>query len=299
MKNNSIKKESLGLRIKKSRACYVFILPSVILFSIFVLIPLFQSIIMSFQKVNLVSASWVGLANYKDIFTDEVFITALKNTALFVLVLVPVTLFLAFEASVTITPLKKGWQSFFRAAFYLPTVISGVMVSMVWLWIFNPSYGLLNYIVMKLGGEPIIWLASKNTIFYLMFVVFTFNFGLPFIIYIASMNNIPDQIYEAARIDGASRKKIKWLITAPLLKPTTFFLLITNTIAVFQVWVVIQLLTDGGPAHSTETIVYQLYINAFRLNQFGRASAMGMVLLIIILLITFVQKIVIGDEQEN
>jgi multiple sugar transport system permease protein len=283
---------------KKERVSYVFILPSVLLFLLFVLYPLVKSVVMSFQQVNLVTSSWVGLANYKDIFTDDIFWIALKNTALFVAILVPFTIFMAFQVSVVTIPLKKGYQSFLRAAFYLPVVVSGVMVSLIWLWIFNPSYGLLNYVIGFFGIEPVEWLASKNTIYYLMFVVFSFNFGVPFIIYVAALSNIPNQIYEAARIDGASRRTIKWRITFPLLKATTFFLFITNTIAVFQVWVVIQLLTNGGPAHTTETIVYQLYINAFRFNQFGRASAMGMVLMLIILFITFIQKRIIGDDVE-
>lgn len=284
--------------VKKERAAYLFILPSIVLFLLFVLYPLVQSILMSFQEVNLVSSKWVGLAHFKDIFSDPIFWIALKNTFLFVVVLVPLTLFIAFQTSVMIIPLKKGYQTFFRAAFYLPVVVSGVMISIVWLWIFNPSFGLLNYVIGLFGMKPVVWLASKQTIYYLMFVVFTFNFGVPFIIYIAALGNIPEQLYEAARIDGASRRTIKWKITFPLLKSTTFFLFITNTIAVFQVWVVIQLLTNGGPAHSTETIVYQIYINAFRYNQFGRASAMGMVLLVIILVITFLQKIFMGEEIE-
>lgn len=283
---------------KKHRVAYVFILPSVLMFLLFVLYPLVKSVLMSFQKVNLVTSSWIGLANYIDIFTDPIFWIALKNTALFVIILVPVTIFIAFQASVITLPLKKGYQSFLRAAFYLPVVISGVMISLIWLWIFNPSYGLLNYVIGLVGFAPVEWLASKNTIYYLMFVVFSFNFGVPFIIYVAALSNIPNQIYEAARIDGASKRTIKWRISFPLVKSTTFFLFITNTIAVFQVWVVIQLMTNGGPAHTTETIVYQLYINAFRFSQFGRASAMGMVLLVIILLITVLQKLFIGDDVE-
>lgn len=289
---------TLAKEAKKERISYIFILPSVLLFLLFVLYPLVRSVVMSFQQVNLVSSRWVGFANFVDIFTDPIFWVALKNTALFVIILVPVTIFIAMQTSIVILPLRKGYQTFFRAAFYLPVVVSGVMVSLVWLWIFNPSYGLLNYVIGLFGLKPVTWLATRQTIYYLMFVVFSFNFGVPFIIYIAALSNIPEQLYEAARIDGASKRTIKWKITVPLLKSTTFFLFITNTIAVFQVWVVIQLLTNGGPAHTTETIVYQIYINAFRFNQFGRASAMGMVLLAIILLITAVQKIFMGDDVE-
>ncbi len=284
--------------MRKQRVSYIFILPSIILFLIFVLYPLFQSVIMSFQHVNLVTTSWAGLDNYINIFNDAKFYKALWNTALFVIILVPFTIYLSLETSMLVFPLTNRYQSFFRAAYYLPTVISGVMISLVWKWMFNSSFGLLNYLIGLIGMQPVDWLATKGTIYPLMFVVFTFNFGLPFIIYLAALNNIPEQLYEAARIDGASRRRIKWQITVPLLKPTTFFLLITNTIAVFQVWVVIQLLTDGGPAHTTETIVYQIYTTAFRQNQYGLASAMGVILLVIILAITLIQKLAVGEEVD-
>jgi multiple sugar transport system permease protein len=141
-------------------------------------------------------------------------------------------------------------------------------------------------------------MASPGTLYYLMIVVFTFNFGTILIVYLAAAGSIPEEIIEAARIDGARPSTITWKIVAPLLKPTTFFILVTQTIAVFQTWVVIQLLTNGGPARSTETIVFQIYRDAFWFNQFGRASAMGMVLLVIIIVITLIQKLYAGKELD-
>jgi multiple sugar transport system permease protein len=290
------KTTTLLAAIRKERAAYLFILPSVLLFLLLVLYPMLLSLLISFQSVNLVSARWVGLANFRDILADRLFHTAVLNTFLFVLFLVPTVVFLAFFTALKITPLARGLQTFFRASFYLPVVVSGVVISLIWLWIFNPAFGLLNYLLPLVGMKPVVWLASRGTLYYLMFVVFTFNFGVPLIIYIAALSNIPEDLFEAARMDGASRRTIKWKITFPLLKPTTFFLFVTQTIAVFQTWVVTQLLTNGGPAHSTETIVFQIYINAFWYNQFGRASAMGMVLLVIIVGITLLQKLYAGDE---
>ncbi len=291
-----VSKNSLFKKIKKERAAYLFILPSVLMFLLFTLYPLILSFLLSFKRANLVSSKWVGIANFVSIFKDDIFLLALKNTFLFVVMLVPTIVFLAFFTALKISTLNNSLKTFFRGAFYLPTVLSGVILSLIWLWIFNPAFGLLNYLVKLLGFKPVVWLASKGTLYYLMFVVFTFNFGVPVIIYLASIMNIPSELYEAARIDGASRREIKWKITFPLLKPTTFFLFVTQTIAVFQVWVVVQLLTNGGPAHRTETIVFQIYKTAFWFNQFGRASAMGMVLVVLIILVTIMQKLYAGEE---
>lgn len=286
-------------RIRKEWSAYLFILPSVLMFLLFVLYPIILALLYSFQERNLVSADWVGLANYVEIFSDPFFFMALKNTLLFVVVLVPTITLLAFLAALQVAPLAGRFQVFFRAVFYLPVVISAVIVSIVWLWLFNPSVGLLNYIVSLFDGEPIVWLASRHTIFYLMLVVFTFNFGVPFIIYVASMGTIPTELYEVAYVDGAKKRSITWKITFPLLKPVTFFILVTQTIFVFQVWVVIQLLTNGGPARSTETIVFQIYRTAFWSSRFGRASAMGIVLLAIIVVVTIIQRVYAGQEVEN
>lgn len=287
---------SIFKKMKRERAAYLFILPSVLVFVLFVLYPLVLSFLLGFQKANLVHTKWVWFANYVDIFSDPLFLVALKNTFLFVVILVPVTVFVAFLATNELTKLGRGLRVFFRASFYLPTVLSAVIISLIWVWMFDPNYGLLNFVLSVFGLKPVIWLASKGTLYYLMFVVFTFSFGVPIIVYMAALESIPHELYEAARIDGASARKIKWQITFPLLKPTSFFLFVTQTIAVFQVWVVIQLLTNGGPAHSTETIVFQIYQNAFNYSEFGRASAMGMVLLVIIVGVTLVQRFYAGEE---
>ena len=291
-------KNNLFTRIKKEWSAYLFILPSISMFLLFVLYPMFLAFVYSFQRRNLVNWEWAGFSQYVAIFSDPFFVMALRNTTLFVVILVPIVTIVAFLTAQQVAPLRSGFQVFFRAVFYIPVVTSSVIVSLVWLWIFNPSYGLLNYAVTAFGGEPVVWLASEYTVFYLMFVVFTFNFGVPFIIYVASMGNIPPVLYEVARIDGAKKRTVTWRITFPLLKPVTFFVLVTQTIFVFQVWVVIQLLTNGGPARSTETIVFQLYKTAFWFNEFGRASAMGVVLLAIIVVVAIVQRKLTGEAVD-
>jgi len=289
--------KSLWYRIKSERSAYFFILPSIIMFLLLVLVPLILTFIYSFQDRALVLKGWVGFQNYINLFKDPYFQRALKNTLTFVVILVPIVVIVTFLVALQVSPLRQQFRVYFRAAFYLPVVTSGVVNSMVWLWLLNTDYGLLNFIVTSLGMEPVMWLASSNTLYYLIFVVFTFNFGTPFIIYVAAMGNIPTVLLEVARIDGAKKRTITWKIVFPLLKPVTFFLFVTQTIFVFMVFVVIQLLTDGGPARTTETIIYMLYKTAFRFLEFGRASAMGVILLFIILSISILQRLLVGKDD--
>jgi multiple sugar transport system permease protein len=283
--------------MKYERSAYVFILPSLIMFFALVFIPVLLTFIYSFQNRSLVRSNWVGFQNYIELLKDPYFQRAIKNTLTFVIGIVPLVVFSTFMVALQVAPLWQRHQVYFRAIFYLPVVTSGVVNSMVWLWIFNADYGLLTFIVTSLGLPPVEWLASSYTIYYLLFVVFTFNFGTPFIIYLAAMGNIPVELLEVARIDGAKKRTVTWKIVFPLLKPVTFFLFVTQTIFAFMVFVVIQLLTDGGPARSTETIIFMLYRTAFRFLEFGRASAMGVILLIIVLSISILQKIFVGRDN--
>lgn len=289
-------KKSLWYQIKKERSAYVFILPSVLMFTVLVAYPMFLTFTYSLQDRGLIRWEWIGFQNFVNLFQDQYFIRALQNTVTFVVILVPIVVLVTFMIALQVTPLKGYLRVFFRAIFYLPVVTSGVVVSMIWIWIFSADYGLLNYLIGLVGFAPVEWLASRYTLYYLIFVVFTFNFGMPFIIYIAAMGNIPAELIEVASIDGAKKRTITWKIIFPLLKPVTFFIMVTQTIFVFMVFVVIQLLTDGGPARSTETIIFMLYRTAFRFLEFGRASAMGVILLFIVLAIALTQKLFSGKD---
>ncbi|MCD6318216.1 sugar ABC transporter permease, partial [Candidatus Aerophobetes bacterium] len=277
-------------RINKAKWGYLFITPSYIFFIAFVLIPLIWAVRLSFFKAGLLESSWVGLKNYQHLIYDPIFRIAFRNTLLFVMVIVPANVVLSLFISVTIFPLSKPLQAFFRLAFYLPVVASGVILSLIWFWIFNPVYGLLNYILSIFHLGPVLWLGStKWALPSLSFVVITMTLGQPIILFLASLGNIPKELYDAAKVDGANEGQQFWKITLPLLKPTTLFVLVTQTIGVFQIWVVIYLLTQGGPAYATESIVYLLYQTAFDFYKFGLACAQGIVLMIIIFIASFIQ----------
>ena len=214
--------------------------------------------------------TWVGFENYAGCLRTALS-GAFLNTLHFVVIIVPVILVLSLLFAVLIFGLNYVLQSIFRAAFYLPSVASGVVLVAVWLWIYNPTYGLLNYLTGLVGLPRIAWLGDARwALPALSVVVISWALGRPIILFIAGLNGISREVYEAAMIDGASSWQQFIRITLPLLTPTTVFVLVTQTIGVFQTFVVVQLLTRGGPAYATQTIVYSIYVTAFQFLQFGR-----------------------------
>lgn len=268
--------------IVKGRWGYFFIGPAYVLFTIFTIYPLFEGIRLSFYDAGLKMRTWVGFENYARLLTDSAFRRAFLNTLHFVVIIVPVILVLSLLFAVLIFGLNYVLQSIFRAAFYLPSVATGVVLVAVWLWIYNPTYGLLNYLTGLVGLPRIAWLGDARwALPALSVVVISWALGRPIILFIAGLNGISREVYEAAMIDGASSWQQFIRITLPLLTPTTVFVLVTQTIGVFQTFVVVQLLTRGGPAYATQTIVYSIYVTAFQFLQFGYAAAMGGVLLVV------------------
>lgn len=287
-------------RMWKGRWGYIFIAPAMIPFVIFTLYPLAQGLLLSFYKAGVNPDKWefIGIKNYTNLLTrDPVFPTAIKNTFLFVLGVVPAAMVICLFVAVLIYPLSQRKQTFFRAAFYMPVVSAGVVLAMVWVYIYSQEYGLLNYIFevtglldLLNGGEKIGWLAQPDTaLLSLAVVVLTWSLGQPLILFLAGLGAIPEILYDAARIDGATAWQSFWRITLPLLRPTILFVLVVLTIAVFQVFVVVQLMTLGGPANATQTIVYRIWVSAFTTFKFGYASAMAVILLLIVSVLAIIQ----------
>lgn len=290
---------TLFKRIYAGRWAYFFLFPAYFFFIIFTLIPLVQGLGFSFYDVGLRERTFIGLDNFTRLIDDNVFWIALVNTLLIVAGVVPTVVVLSLLIAVTVFPLYRWVQSAFRVAFYLPVVASGVVLSMVWLWILHPSHGLLNYLIGLFGFEPIAWLGTpKMALISVITVVVTFTIGQPVILFLAGLGGIPTDLYEAAMIDGANSRQRFFKITLPLLKPTTLFVTVTQVIGVFQVFVVVLLLTKGGPANGTQTIVYRMYEMAFDTFQFGYASAIGLVLILVIGVISWIQFRFFGADTE-
>ena len=198
-------------------------------------------------------------------------------------------------AAIMIFPLPRTWQSFYRLAYYLPIVASGIILSMIWLWIYDPNYGLMNHVLSLVGVKPVVWLGNTTTALpSLMLVLATMMLGQPIILFLAGLGNIPPELYDAGKVDGAGEWKAFWYITLPLLKPVMLFVLVTQTFTAFQMWVLVLIMTRGGPAYATETIAYRIYLAGFQFYRFGYAAAMAVVMLLIASAIGLIQVKLLG-----
>jgi len=278
---------------------WLFLLPAGIPFAAFVVWPLVHGVALSFFDVQLRGTEFIGWENYRRLLDDETFWSAVKNTCKFVLLVVPIVWGLSLGISALVYPMGRFARAFFRFAFYVPVVAGGVCLAMVWMWIFNGQYGLLNYLTGELLGVEADWLGRTDTALpSLAAVVVTWSLGQPIIIFLAALGGIPPELHEAARIDGAGAIRRFWHVTLPLLRPASLFVLVTQTIGVFQVFVVILLLTvNGGPANATRTVVYGMYETAFTpMYDFDYAAAQGSLLLVALGTIAVVQFRLLGRQ---
>lgn len=279
---------------------YVFIAVALGVFAMFTLYPVISAFIISFQEFKPLGSQWVGLENYAGLLKDKLFGKSIVNTVTYTVFSVPVSLFISFVIAVMIYPLKKSLQTFFKAIYYLPAVASGVALSVVWLWIFDPMpQGILNTIIGWLGISNQNWLGASNTaMLSLLLMSWLSSHGTSIIIYLAALLGIPDSFFESADLDGATFiKKLRYIII-PLLKPTTLFLLVTGIIGSFQVFMNAYMMTGGGPNNATTMVGLLIFNNAFKYSKFGIAAAQSLVLAAIIAVISIFQFKVLGDDVE-
>lgn len=282
----------LAREFRRSWSGYLFIAPGYLAFIAFMLVPILFAISLSFYKssFDISARQFVGFTQYIQLSRDPIFMKALVNTIGYALVIVPTTVLISLIIALLIDPLGLKIQAFFRGAFYIPGVAGGVILSVVYLWIFNPTYGLLNYLLGLAGIKPILWLATAPHSFQAVCaVVLTFTIGQPIILFQAGLASISQDILDAATVDGATSLQKAWFIRLPLLRPVLLFVLATQTIQVFQLWEVIYMVTGGGPYNTSTSLVYLIFQTAFLNGNYGRASAIGVVLTAIILVFTFIQ----------
>lgn len=288
--SRSIKGEIWGL---------FFIAPYAVIFLLFEVYPIIKAFYLSFFDYGLGEKSWIGFDNYARLLTDDVFLKSIRNTFGFVVGTVPLTFIFSVFVAVLIFGKHKHIASFFRGAFYLPIITSQVILSLIWAWIYSPVNGIANYALSKVGAGPIMWLSDERfALLALILVVVTFNVGQPIILILAALGGISPEYYEAADIDGASPARKFWHITLPLLKPTSLYIIVMSTIWAFQTFIVVQLLTGGGPNYATSTIMFLLYDTAFVYGQLGLASAMGIIITALISVVAIAQfKLMKSDVQ--
>lgn len=277
---------------REAITAYLFLLPALIFFFVFVIFPIGQGIYTSFFNYTMKDFNWVGLGNYIELFQDSVFLKSLGNTILLVVAAVPFIVVFSIFASVTLYE-KSAWiRSLFRGIFYLPVVTGTVSVTVVWKWIFDPLTGILNYVLKDAGiiTRNINWLGDKRfALWAIALVLFTTSVGQPIILFIAALGNLDRSQVESAEIDGANRAQVFRYVEWPGILPTTLYVVVITTINSFQCFSLIQLLTSGGPNYNTSTIMYQVYETAFRLNRYGYANAMGVILAVFIVIFSTVQ----------
>lgn len=279
---------------------YAFIAVALVVFAIFTAYPVISAFIISFQDYKPLGSTWVGFDNYISSFKDPLFWKSIKNTVVYTILTVPVALMISFAVAILILPLNKKLQTTFKAVYYLPAVASGVAMSVVWLWIFDPmESGILNQLLGYFGISNLNWLGSSSTsMFSLVLMSWLASHGTSIIIYLAALLGIDDSYYEAAALDGATYLQKLWYIVIPCLKPTTLFLLVTGVIGSFQVFQNAYLMTGGGPDNSTTMVGLLIFDNAFKYFEFGKAAAQSLVLAGIIAIISFAQFKFMGKDVE-
>ena len=271
-------------------AGWMFVAPAVILIAIFFLIPIGWSLILSLQANNLLgSHHYVGFANYNALSKDHVFRSAVGHTVLYTVIFVPISVIGALGLAVALNRRIRGIR-FYRLAVFTPLVTSTVATGILFLWLLDPTFGLVNYVLHAVGLPQQQFLQSPNEALYCIVAMTVWGWlGFDVIVYLAALQGIPEELMEAAEMDGASRFSRFRTIVLPLLSPATLFLVVWSTINALQLFDEIYVTTRGGPLESTTVIVYYLYQQAFQYFNAGYGSAIAYVLFIGILIITLVQ----------
>ena len=289
------KKQISGVKVKyrKSEVIsgYLFILPSLVIFITFMIIPIFMGLYISLTDYDgFKTMNFVGLQNYTAMFRDSYFLVSFKNNIVYTLFTVPGTLILSLLLAVAVNKGIRG-SSVFKTVFFFPYITSMVAVGIIWTLLFNPTVGPINNFLKSIGiANPPGWLLSTKSALPAVMIVTVWKWaGYYMIIFLAGLQGIPKQLYEASEVDGASGLTKFFHITLPLLSPTTFLILILLIINSFQVFDLINIMTEGGPGRATNVLVYRIYQEGFKYMHFGYASAEAYFLFAIILIITGIQ----------
>lgn len=298
-KNNNFFKKMLK---SENFSGYVFLLPALLILGLFLFLPTLMSIYYSFTDYYLLTPndiSFNNFENYKRLFNDPLVWQSLKNIFQFVIFIMPIQVGTALGLAILVNNARKS-TIIYKVAFFSPVVMSLVVVSILWLYLLNPSSGLINEIFARIGFDPQPFLTSPTQAMYVIIVVSAWQgAGSQMLIFLAGLQNIPNEVYEAAKIDGANRWKQFYKITLPMLKPTSLMILTTTLIDAFKLIVQPMVMTQGGPLNSTLTPVYYIYRSGFTDRQVGYASAFTVVYGAIIIVFSLLQRKYIGGNEDE
>lgn len=267
-----------------------YLLPVLIGLAVFTIGPIFAALFLSFTDWDLLTPpEWIGLGNYSSLFRLPVFWTILGNTLYYTILYVPAAIVLPLLAAVMLNRSLRG-IIFYRGIYFLPVITSTAAIALVWMLLYQPQFGVLNYILKQFGITGPNWLSDERWAMPALVIMSIWKgIGFNMVIYLAGLQSISEQYYEAAMIEGANTWQRMWYITIPLISPTTFFVLIISIISSLQVFEQTYILTKGGPGYATLTLSYYIYQNAFQFQRMGFSAAIAYVLFVMILLVTLVQ----------
>jgi multiple sugar transport system permease protein len=279
--------------MRREWSAYLFLSPGLILFSVFTVFALLFAFYLTFTQWNIIEPDrpFVGLANYSRMVHDEDFRQSVINTAYYTGATVPLTMGIGLLIALLLNqPIR--FRGLFRTMYFLPVVTPFVVVAIVWKWLYNSDFGLFNYYLLKthLINEPLMWLADKNLAMPAVVLMSVWSgVGFSMVIYLAGLQAIPQELYEAARVDGAGWWSQLRHITIPMLAPTTLFLMVMGIIGSFQVFTQIFIMTNGGPVNRTTTMVFYIYEAAFKFYEMGYASTLAYGLFALLFVFTLIQ----------
>ncbi|HET9439403.1 MAG TPA: sugar ABC transporter permease [Longimicrobiales bacterium] len=283
-------------RFENNTRAWYFVAPALVLIGVFFFLPVAASLLLSITDFDIYAIAdrantrFVGLRNYTDLFGNSVFWAAVRNTFYFALVGGPLTVAVSLAAALLVNARVVKYKSLFRTIFFVPFVTTLVAVAIVWKYLYHPQYGLLNYVLSWFGIGPVSWLGdAKWAMPSIILMAVWKNFGYNMLIFIAGLQNIPAELYEAAYLDGAGPWRRFWNVTLPMLAPTFLFVGVITMIGYFQLFAEPYVMTGGGPLRATTSLVLLMYEEGFRWWRMGVAAAVAFVLFIIILIWTILQ----------
>jgi len=265
---------------------YLFISPFFLFFVVFIIVPILINLVLSFTRFNLNEMKFIGFENYLILFEDEFFVRSLINTGLYTFFTVAFTMGISLFLAILLNRGLKG-TPLFRTSSFIPHMVSMVAASMIWFWMYEPAYGIINRFLAAIGISGKLWLHDEKLALASIIIMSIWKFtGYYMVIYLAGLQTIPAYLYEAIAIDGATEwQKIRF-VTIPMLRPVTFFLFVTGVINNFNVFEQVNILTQGGPMNSTTTVVHQIYIRAFQDFLMGYAASQAIFVLIVVAILT-------------
>jgi ABC-type sugar transport system permease subunit len=293
---------SLAMRVRRSVYPYVWISPALLVFGVFTLLPLAAGVALSLVSWDGIHAArWQGLANYVQVLQDQTFWQALVHNVIYAVGTVVGKIVLALVLAVLLNRALRG-RAVFRTVLFMPVVMSFVVVGLIWSWIYNYNFGLLNAILGMLGLQAWKqdWLGNASIALGALIVVDIWKwFGFHMVINLAGLQSIPNELYEAVRIDGASAWQSFWRVTLPLLKPVTMINVLLATSGAFNVFDLVYVMTEGGPVNATDVAMLHIYTQAFQFYRFGYAAAMSYILLILVGIVSLVLMRMMRQERHT